>query len=154
MLIGKHFQPGKWTKIYNFWGTYRTLRKGVVPSIFPFPTRKSTPGRKLVRVGHNEFSEEECQDEESHDEDNIDDVVLNSESEQNPAELLAQLEAAKDEIARLKQLLGEAKLEIVELKKGVTRKRFGIEAVRDSDKDVNFYTDLPNAAVLTDYWST
>ena len=107
-----------------------------------------------MRVGHNEFSEEECQDEESHDEDNIDDVVLNSESEQNPAELLAQLEAAKDEIARLKQLLGEAKLEIVELKKGVTRKRFGIEAVRDSDKDVNFYTDLPNAAVLTDYWST
>ena len=45
-------------------------------------------------------------------------------------------------------MLGEAKLEIVELKKGVTRKRFGIEAVRDSDKDVNFYTGLPNAAVF------
>ena len=132
------FPPLLPADFYNFWGRYRTLREGVVPSIFPFPTKKSTPKRKLVRVRHDESSEEECQDEESHDEDNSDNVVENSESEQNPNELLAQLEATMDEFARLHQLLGKAKLESVELEKGVKRKRFGIEAVRDYDKDVNF----------------
>ena len=45
-------------------------------------------------------------------------------------------------------MLDEARLEIVELRKNVARKRFGIEVVRDSDKDVNFYTGLPSAAVF------
>ena len=40
--VGKHFKPGKWTKIcslhfketdfYNFWGSYRTLREDAIPS--------------------------------------------------------------------------------------------------------------------------
>lgn len=45
-------------------------------------------------------------------------------------------------------MLDEARLEIVELRENVGRKRFGIEAVRDSDKDVNFYTGLTSAAVF------
>ena len=80
---------------------------------FLFPLRKVPPRRKLVHVRHDESSEKECQDED-HDKDNSDDVVQNSESEQNLSELLAQLKTAKDEVARLQQLLGKAKLESVE----------------------------------------
>ena len=39
-------------------------------------------------------------------------------------------------------------MEITELQKGVSRKRFGIEAFQDSDKDVHFYTSLPSATVF------
>ena len=62
-------------------------------------------------------------------------------------EACSHLDTAKKEILKLK-MLDEARLEIVELRKSVGRKRFGIEAVRDFDKDVNFYTGLPSAAVF------
>jgi len=53
---------------------------------------------------------------------------VNDESEE-PAqsEVTAQLEAAQDEITKLKQLLDGARLEIVDLRKDVARKRFSIE---------------------------
>ena len=63
-------------------------------------------------------------------------------------EVNVQLQIATDEIAKLKQMLDEARLEIFELRKNVARKRFGIELVRESDKDVHFYTGLPSAAVF------
>ena len=63
-------------------------------------------------------------------------------------EVNVQLQVATDEIAKLKQMLDEARLEIFELRKNVARKRFGIELVRESDKDVHFYTGLPSAAVF------
>ena len=88
--ISKHFQLGKWTKsvpftflpsdFYNFWGRFHASREGVVPSIFPFPTKKSTLSRKLFFVRHDESSEEKYQDEESQD-------GHSSESERNPNEL-------------------------------------------------------------------
>ena len=61
-------------------------------------------------------------------------------------EVTAQFEAAKDEIEKLK-MLDEARLQIVGLQENVGKK-FSIEAIRDSDKDVNFYTGLPSAAVF------
>ena len=50
-----HFLP---TDFYNFWGNYRTLKEGAAPSVFSFPTKKSAPRRKLVRVGNDESNEE------------------------------------------------------------------------------------------------
>jgi len=58
------------------------------------------------------------------------------------------LKEANDEIDKLKQMLSDAKMEIVELRKGVSRKRFGIEAVQESDKDVHYYAGLPSTAVF------
>ena len=56
--VGKHFKPGKWTKICslhfkgtdfcNFWGGYRTLRENSVLSIFDFNSRR--PERSSARV--------------------------------------------------------------------------------------------------------
>ena len=43
-------------------------------------------------------------------------------------------------------MLSDAKMKVTELQKEVSRKRFGIEACRDSDKDVWFYTGLPSVA--------
>ena len=53
-------------------------------------------------------------------------------------EVTAQCEAAKDEIEKMK-MLDEARLQIVELQESVGKKRFSIEAIRDSDKDVNWF---------------
>ena len=49
--VGKHFKPGKWTKIcslhfketdfYNFWGSYRTLKEDSIPSVFDFDSGTS-----------------------------------------------------------------------------------------------------------------
>ena len=64
------------------------------------------------------------------------------------SEFTAQFEAAKDEIEKLKKMLDEARLQIVELQESVRKKRFSIKVMRDSDRDVNFYTGLPSAAVF------
>jgi len=45
-------------------------------------------------------------------------------------------------------LLDRARLEIVELRKDVGRKRFEIEVLQGSDKDINFYTGLLSAVVF------
>lgn len=60
--------------------------------------------------------------------------------------LNVRLERATNEIISLK-ILNEARKEVAELKKGVHSK-FWIEAIRWSDKDVQFYTSLPPAAVF------
>ena len=70
-----------------------------------------------------------------------------SENADDSLEACSRLDTAREEILKL-NMLDEARLEIVELRKSVGRKRFGIEAVQDSDKDVNFYTGLPSAAVF------
>ena len=44
-------------------------------------------------------------------------------------------------------------MEIVDLRKDVAKKRFGIEVFRGSDKDAIFYTGLPSAAVFDSYYS-
>ena len=56
--VGKHFKPGKWTKIcslhfketdfYNFWGGYRTLREDSVPSIFDFDSGRTEKSSSRV----------------------------------------------------------------------------------------------------------
>ena len=162
---GEHFKPGKWTKIcslhflttdfYNFWGTYRTLREDAVPSVFPFTTKKSTSRRPLVRVRSNEPSVEQCgstRDDKCDDPETLNEDECSSHNAQASVEAQgegnAQLQASTDEISKLKQMLDEARMEIVELRKNVARKRFGIELVRESDKDVHFYTGLPSAAVF------
>ena len=58
-----------------------------------------------------------------------------------------QLQKATNEINSLKQMLNETRKEVAELKKGVHSK-FCIEAIRESDKDVQFYTGLPSVAVF------
>ena len=67
-MIGKHFQPGKWTKIcslhfepkdfYNFWSSYRSLKEDAVPSIFPFETvtaTKTASKGRTTRVSRGEL---------------------------------------------------------------------------------------------------
>ena len=39
-------------------------------------------------------------------------------------------------------------MEIEELRKGISRIRFGIGAIQESDKDVHFYSGFPCAAVF------
>ena len=70
--VGKHFKPGKWTKIcslhfketdfYNFWGSYRTLREDSIPSIFDFDSGRSSAQtvsrRTLVRHSVSEVVDE------------------------------------------------------------------------------------------------
>ena len=70
--VGKHFKPGKWTKIcslhfketdfYNFWGSYRTLREDSIPSIFDFDSGRSSARtvsrRTLVRHSVSEVVDE------------------------------------------------------------------------------------------------
>ena len=70
--VGKHFKPGKWTKIcslhfketdfYNFWGSYRTLREDSIPSIFDFDSGRSSARtvsrRSLVRPSVSEVVDE------------------------------------------------------------------------------------------------
>ena len=148
--ISPYFLP---TDFYNFWGTYRTLREDAVPSVFPFTTKKSTSRRQLIRVGCDEFSVQQCGSEDKSDDPETggeaEPTSCNmEESAEVQGEVNAQLEAARDEIVKLKQMLDEARLEIVELRKNVVRKRFGIELVRESDKDVHFNTGLPSAAVF------
>ena len=124
-----------------------------MPSIFPFATKKSKPRRELVRVGRDQGHDESSHDREDEADETID-AGPSSENVDEPVEVRmqsevnAELEAANDEIVKLKRMLDEARLEIVELRKSVGRKRFGIEVIRDSDKDVNFYTGLPSAAVF------
>ena len=138
---------------YNFWGTYRTLREDAVPSVFPFITKKKTARRQLIRIGCDEFIVEQCGSEDKSDDQEVIDEAESSscnveESVEEQGEVDAQLEAANDEIVKLKQMLDKARLEITELRKNVSRKRFGIKLVRESDKDVHFYTGLPSAAVF------
>ena len=142
-FTGEYFQLGKWTKIcslhflptdfYNFWGNYRTLKEEAVPSVFPFATKKITPRRKLVRVGRDESNEEEPVQEEMIDSDLVAaDAGQNSEhgdQREVQSEVTAQFEAAKDEIEKLKKMLDEARLQIVELQESVGKKRFSIEAI-------------------------
>jgi len=68
-------------------------------------------------------------------------------SEEAPEEDL-RLKEANNEIDRLKQMLSDAKMEIIELRKDISRKRFGIDAIQESDKDVHYYTGLPSTAVF------
>ena len=101
---------------------------------------------------------EQCDSEDKRNDSEATDEAESSscnveESVEKQGEVDAQLEAANDETVKLKQMLDEARLEITELRKNVSRKnvsrkRFGIELVRESDKDVHFYTGLPCAAVF------
>ena len=47
----------------------------------------------------------------------------------------------------LKQILNEVQIQVAELK-GIDSKKFCIEAIRSSDKNVQFYTGLPCEAVF------
>jgi len=69
------------------------------------------------------------------------------------AQLKAQLAKANDEVAKLKQLLSDVKMEITKLQKEASRKYFGIEACQESNKDVQFYTGSPSVAELLEYLS-
>jgi len=86
-----------------------------VPSIFPFPTKKKTlPRRKLICVG-NEESSEEIQDSNPETDDtggstsewNVNKSVEPVQSEDNPE--------LKEEIVKLKQMLNEAKLDLIRM---------------------------------------
>ena len=124
-----------------------------MPSVFPFTTKKSTSRRPLVRVRCDESSvaastgDDKSDHPETLDEDECSSYNV-EESVEAQDEVNVQLQVATDEIAKLKQMLDEARLEIFELRKNVARKRFGIELVRESDKDVHFYTGLPSAAIF------
>ncbi|XP_065893744.1 uncharacterized protein [Dysidea avara] len=158
--VGNHFKPGQWTKIcslhflptdfYNFFGEYRTLREDAVPSIFPFETKKSTPRRQLVRVGLDKSSDESSMEQSNEVSQTTSDGP--GPSSRNTLKCMREqsggLEEANAEVTRLKKRLDEMKLEIIELKKCVSRKRFSFELIRESDKDVNNYTGLPSAAVF------
>ena len=82
------------------------------------------------------------------DELSVGDVNENTFEVEDTQVVDAQLKEANDEIVRLNQLLGDAKIEIIVVRKGVSRKRLGIEAFQDSDKDVQFYTGLPSVAIF------
>ena len=60
-------------------------------------------------------------------------------------ELSMQLDKANNEIISLKRVLNEMRMEVAELKKD---KKFCIETIRGSDKDIQFYTGLPSATVF------
>ena len=123
-----------------------------MPSIFPFATKKITTRRQLVRISF-QSNVEQCDSEDKGDDSEATNEAgpssrTTEESVDAQGEVTAQLEAAKDANVKLKQMLDEVKLEIVELRRNVARKRFGIELFRTSDKDVHFYTGLPSAAVF------
>ena len=105
-----------------------------MPSVFPFTTKKSTSRRPLVRVRCDESSvAASTGDDKSDHPETLDEDECSShnveESVEAQDEVNVQLQVATDEIAKLKQMLDEARLEIFELRKNVARKRFGIELV-------------------------
>ena len=165
-FAGKNFRPGKWTKIYslhfepsdfyNFWGPCRrTLREHAVPSKFSFPSKKVITARRQLNRVEASRGATSCEDNDLTVSDELS-VNVDSSEVEDAQEIDTQLKEANDEITRLKQLLSDAKIEITELRKGVSRKRFGIEALQDSDENIRFYTGLPSLAVfyrLLEYFS-
>ena len=140
---GKHFQPGKWTKIcslhfepnnfYNFWSGYRILREDAVPTLFEFPTKKTKARRELVRVGLEQEEADQSSVDQAviidqsidHDQNDVSGTTeTKSDSETNVMEetvkvkeLSMQLDKANNEIISLKRVLNEIRMEVAELKK-------------------------------------
>ena len=153
--LGKDFQLEEWTKVcslhfkptdfYNFESSYRTLREDAVPSIFAFPTKETSARRQLNRANVDE-EPSICHTVGTEPGVMGDELIEEEVSEEAPEDV--RLKEANDEIDRLRQMLSDAKMEIIELRKGVSRKRFGIDAIQESDKDVHYYTGLPSTAVF------
>ena len=80
-----------------------------MPSVFPFITKKKTARRQLVQIGCDEFSVEQCGSEDKRNHPEATDEAESSscnveESMEEQGEVDSQLEAANDEIVKLKQI--------------------------------------------------
>lgn len=67
-----------------------------------------------------------------------------------------QLKGAHDDVAKLNQQLNEARAEATKYKHLAEKRKFCFSNIKESDKDVHFYTGLPSASVfyeLLDYVS-
>ena len=143
---GQRFAPSNSSQqIFTIFGAPAgvLLEKTLFYQHILFPLRSVQQEDNLIGLKLCPQEPASCEDELS-----LSDVNENTCKVKHTLEVDAQLKEANDEIARLNQLLGDAKMEIIELRKGVSRKRFGIEAFQNSDKDVQFDTGLPSAAVF------
>ena len=130
-----------------------------MPSVFPFTTKKSTSRRPLVQVRCDESSvAASTGDDKSDHPETLDEDECSShnveESVEAQDEVNVQLQVATDEIAKLKQMLDEARLEIFELRKNVARKRLELNWFENLTRMSIFILGYHLLLFLTDSWST